>query len=145
MNAIEPENRRNQAPEVKPWVRRLVEGQRLSLNEKAMAWWSFHLDGFLSYAVKRGERLEVVILGRGYLQMLQETLPSTAGFRLDQTKQALRCLFAALIIGIGRRPRKAPSGLDSVSSRAPSQRKVLLHSKKVQPGGSTDPMVTGRH
>jgi len=89
MNAIEPENRRNQAPEVKPWVRRLVEGQRLSLNEKAMAWWSFHLDGFLSYAVKRGERLEVVILGRGYLQMLQETLPPTAAFRLDQTKQAL--------------------------------------------------------
>jgi len=89
MNAVGSENRRNQAPEVKPWVRRLVEGQRLPLNEKVMGWWSFHLDGFLRYGVKRGERLEVVILGRGYLQMLQETLPPTASFRLDQTRQAL--------------------------------------------------------
>ncbi len=89
MNAIGSEDRRNQAPEAKPWVRRLVKDQKLPLNEKAMGWWSVHLDGFLSYAVKRGERLEVVILARGYLQMLQETLPPSASFRLDQTRQAL--------------------------------------------------------
>lgn len=76
-------------PEAKPWVRRLIENQGLPLTEKAIGWWSVHLDGFLRYAIKRGEPLDPIILGKGYLQMLEETLPPSAGFRRDQTKQAL--------------------------------------------------------
>ena len=67
----------------------MVQAQGIPLTEKAMGWWSVHLEEFLRYATKRGEALDPIILGRGYLQMLEETLPSSAMFRRDQTKQAL--------------------------------------------------------
>jgi hypothetical protein len=77
------------APEAKPWVLRLFQNQGVTLDARQAGWWSFHLEGFLRYCRKRGDRVEARILARGYFDELRLSEPPVASLRLDQTKQAL--------------------------------------------------------
>jgi hypothetical protein len=67
----------------------LAQAQHVSLNESGLGWWSFHLQGFLDYCRRRGDRVEARILARGYFDQLRLSEPPVASFRIDQTKQAL--------------------------------------------------------
>ena len=76
-------------PVPKEWVRRLVASQGLNLSEKQLGWWSVHLEEFLRYCRKRGERVEARILARGFYDALAAPEARTPPYRLDQTKQSL--------------------------------------------------------
>ena len=77
------------APVPKAWVRRLVVTQGLSLTEKQLGWWTVHLESFLRYCCKMGERVEARILARGYYNGLAQSDSGAAKYRIEQTKQAL--------------------------------------------------------
>jgi integron integrase len=83
------ESRSSEHPEPKAWVRRLVAAQGLNLTEKQLGWWSFHLERFLRYCRKQGQRVEARILARSYFDALAATEGPKASYRVDQTKQAL--------------------------------------------------------
>lgn len=62
-------------PEVKSWVRRLVQTQQIEIAERQLGWWCFHLEEFLRYCRRRGERVEARILARGYFDELRQSSP----------------------------------------------------------------------
>ncbi len=76
-------------PEPKAWVRRLVKAQQVVLEETVLAWWSVHLEEFLRYCRRRGDRTEVRVLARAYFDALRSSEPPAAMLRVEQTKQAL--------------------------------------------------------
>ena len=73
----------------KEWVRRLVRNQAVTLDERQLGWWTFHLEGFLRYCRRRGDQVEAKILVRGYFDELSGSEPPVASLRIDQTRQAL--------------------------------------------------------
>jgi integron integrase len=91
-----PSSGKHHGPEPKPWVRRLAQAQGLKLSEKQLGWWTFHLQEFLRYCRRRGERAEARILARGFFDELRQSDPPVASFRIDQTKQALTAFIRAL-------------------------------------------------
>lgn len=80
---------RSEYPKIQEWVRRLVSAQGLNWGEKQLGWWTFHLESFLRYCRKQGDRVEARILARSYYDSLAETEGGKKSYRVDQTKQAL--------------------------------------------------------
>jgi integron integrase len=72
-----------------PWVRRLIERQELRLPEATLGWWSWHLEEFLRYALRKGEAVELAPLAREFVESLEKAQPPAKPFRVDQVKQAL--------------------------------------------------------
>jgi integron integrase len=74
---------------VAEWVRRLVEAQEVPVREASLGWWSWHLQEFLRYAERKGERIEAAPLADEFIQSLELASPPAKPFRVDQTRQAL--------------------------------------------------------
>ena len=76
-------------PRAANWVRRLVDVRGLELTDIQLGWWTFHLERFLQYCRKRGDRVEARILARGFFDSISHPESKVSVYRVDQTKQAL--------------------------------------------------------
>jgi hypothetical protein len=92
---LEPQPRREVAPSPKPagqaapWVRRLFAGRGLRPDERRLFWYGQHLERFLRWCRKRGNRAGLGDLCAGYLRELETTLPAVPDWQMAQVRQAL--------------------------------------------------------
>jgi hypothetical protein len=58
--------------EAKPWVKRLLAAQGISLTEKEVFWWNVYLERFLAFCRRQGESNDVATSGRAFLDHLRQ-------------------------------------------------------------------------
>ena len=84
------------SPEVKPWVRRIVEAAGVSVpanaeGERRLGWWGVEMARFLKYckSLPAGTALRPAM--EGYGRYLKSSVPPLQDWQLDQAREALRC------------------------------------------------------
>ena len=83
------------APEVKPWVKRIVEAAGVALEspeaQRRIGWWGLEITRFLSFcrSLPSGTELQDALVGYG--QYLKSNVPPLPDWRLEQAREALRC------------------------------------------------------
>ena len=83
------------APEVKPWVKRLVEAAGVVLESpeslRRLGWWGVEMTRFLTFCrtLPAGTELQEALAGYG--QYLKSHVPPLPDWRLEQAREALRC------------------------------------------------------
>ena len=75
--------------EAKPWVQRLLAGEGFNLPKERQFWWGVHLEQFLNYARKRGEKIPVERLATDYQAALRLEDPPIPAWRQEQARMAL--------------------------------------------------------
>jgi integron integrase len=117
---------------VADWVRRLTETQQVRVPEATLGWWTWHLEEFLRYAQRKGERVEAALLADEFIQSLELASPPAKAFRVDQTRQALTVFLRGVdhwhwIEEAGRwRPRFRLKTRDDAQSSGPASPKIPL-------------------
>lgn len=84
------------APEVKPWVRRVVEASGVEVpptdrGEATLGWWGVEMARFLGFCRRLPAGTELPAALEGYGRFLKSSEPPPADWRLDQAREALRC------------------------------------------------------
>ena len=77
------------AREAKPWVQRLLAGEGFNLPKERQFWWGVHLEQFLNYARKRGEKIPVERLATDYQAALRLEDQPIPAWRQEQARMAL--------------------------------------------------------
>jgi len=84
------------APEVKPWVRRVVEAAGVEVpstarGEVMLGWWGVEMARFLGFCRRLPAGTELTAALEGYGRFLKSSDPAPPEWRLDQAREALRC------------------------------------------------------
>ena len=84
------------APEVKPWVRRIVEAAGVVLpatpeGEKRLGWWGVEMARFLRFCKSMPEGTDLRPAMEGFGRYLKGSEPPLQDWQLDQAREALRC------------------------------------------------------
>lgn len=84
-------------PDVKPWVRRVVEAAGVVLpgtsdGDKRLGWWGVEMAKFLRFCKNMPEGTELRPAMEGYGRYLKGAEPPLQDWQLDQAREALRCL-----------------------------------------------------
>ncbi len=84
------------SPEVKPWVRRVVEaaGVFMPVNadgEKRLGWWGVEMARFLKFCKSLPEGTDLRPAMEGYGRYLKSSVPPPQEWQLAQAREALRC------------------------------------------------------
>jgi len=83
-------------PEVKPWVRRVVEASGVEVpptkrGEAMLGWWGVEMARFLGFCRRLPPGTELPAALEGYGRFLKSSDPPPADWQLDQAREALRC------------------------------------------------------
>ena len=86
----------NSAPEVKPWIRRVVEASGVLVpqstwGEVMLGWWGLEMARFLGFCRRLPAGTDLAAALEGYGRFLKSTDPAPADWQLDQAREALRC------------------------------------------------------
>ncbi len=86
----------NSSPEVKPWVRRVVEASGVEMpqserGEATLGWWGVEMARFLHFCRRLPAGTELPAALEGYGRFLKSSVPAPLEWRLDQAREALRC------------------------------------------------------
>jgi integron integrase len=87
--ASENQSHTQSAREAKPWVQRLLAGEGFNLSKDRQFWWGVHLEQFLNYVRKRGEKISVEMLAADYQAALRLEDPPVPAWRQEQVRMAL--------------------------------------------------------
>ncbi len=84
------------SPEVKPWMRRVVEAAGVVLpatsdGEKRLGWWGVEMAKFLRFCKSMPEGTDLRPAMEGYGRYLKGSEPPLQEWQLDQAREALRC------------------------------------------------------
>ena len=84
------------APEVKPWVRRVVEAAGVVLpanaeGERRLGWWGVEMARFLKFCKSLPEGTELRPAMEGYGRYLKSIVPPPQDWQLEQVREGLRC------------------------------------------------------
>lgn len=83
-------------PEVKPWIRRLVDASDTRMPDTArgeamLGWWGVEISRFLAYCRRLPAGTDLQAALEGYGRYLKGMDPPPADWQLDQAREALRC------------------------------------------------------
>lgn len=83
-------------PEVKPWVRRIVEAAGVFMpanadDERRLGWWGVEMARFLKFCKSLPEGTELRPAMEGYGRFLKSSVPPPQDWQLEQVREALRC------------------------------------------------------
>ena len=84
------------SPEVKPWVRRVVEAAGVFVpanadGEKRRGWWGVAIARFLKFCKGLPEGTDLRPAMEGYGRYLKSSVPPPQDWQLEQAREALRC------------------------------------------------------
>lgn len=84
------------APEVKPWVRRVVEAAGVFMptnadGERRLGWWGVEMARFLKFCKTLPAETALRPAMEGYGRYLKSSVPPPQDWQLDQAREALRC------------------------------------------------------
>lgn len=84
------------SPEVKPWVRRVVEAAGVfrpdtADGERRLGWWGVEMARFLKFCKSLPEGTDLRPAMEGYGRFLKTSVPPPEDWQLDQAREALRC------------------------------------------------------
>ncbi|MCX6856194.1 MAG: integron integrase [Verrucomicrobia bacterium] len=84
------------SPEVKPWVRRVVEVAGVFMpdtadGERRLGWWGVEIARFLKFCRSLPEGTDLRSAMEGYGRFLKSSVPPPEDWQLDQAREALRC------------------------------------------------------
>lgn len=93
---MSPSDSSKSAPEVKPWVRRVVEASGVEVpptdrGETTLGWWGVEMSRFLGFCRRLPAGTDLPAALEGYGRFLKSSDPPPAEWRLDQAREALRC------------------------------------------------------
>jgi len=93
---MSPSDSSKSAPEVKSWVRRVVEASGVEVpptgrGETTLGWRGFEMARFLGFCRRLPGGTELPAALEGYGRFLKSSDPPPADWRLDQAREALRC------------------------------------------------------
>lgn len=93
---MNPSDSSKSPPEVKPWVRRVVEASGVAVpptdrGEAMLGWWGVEMARFLAFCRRLPAGTELPAALEGYGRFLKSSDPAPAEWRLDQAREALRC------------------------------------------------------
>lgn len=84
------------SPEVKPWVRRVVEAAGVFMPssadaERRLGWWGVEMARFLKFCRTLPAETALRPAMEGYGRYLKNSVPPPQDWQLDQAREALRC------------------------------------------------------
>jgi integron integrase len=84
------------SPEVKPWVRRVVEAAGVFMptnadGERRLGWWGVEMARFLKFCRTLPAETALRSAMEGYGRFLKSSVPPPQDWQLDQAREALRC------------------------------------------------------
>ena len=84
------------SPEVKPWVRRVVEAAGVFMpanadGERRLGWWGVEMERFLKFCKTLPAHTALRSAMEGYGRFLKSSVPPPQDWQLDQAREALRC------------------------------------------------------
>ena len=84
------------SPEVKPWVRRVVEAAGVFMpanadGERRLGWWGVEMARFLKFCKTLPAETALRSAMEGYGRFLKSSVPPPQDWQLDQAREALRC------------------------------------------------------
>lgn len=83
-------------PEVKPWVRRVVEAADVSIptnvdGERLLGWWGVEMARFLKFCKTLPAETALRLAVEGYGRYLKSSVPPPQDWQLEQARKSLRC------------------------------------------------------
>jgi hypothetical protein len=84
------------SPEVKPWVRRVVEAAGVFMpanadGERRLGWWGVEMARFLKFCKTLPAETALRSAMEGYGRFLKSSVPPPQDWQLEQAREALRC------------------------------------------------------
>lgn len=84
------------SPEVKPWVRRVVEAAGVFMpdnadGERRLGWWGVEMARFLKFCKNLPPKTALRSAMEGYGRYLKSSVPPLQDWQFDQAREALRC------------------------------------------------------
>lgn len=84
------------SPEVKPWVRRVVEAAGVCMpvnadGDRRLGWWGVEMARFLKFCKTLPEGTELRPAMEGYGRYIKSQVPVPQDWQLEQAREALRC------------------------------------------------------